>query len=915
MAIENWERIQELFLAAADLNREDRARFLDAQCGAGSALRSEVESLLTADAETGELVLSAVEKEAQSLLGVTTTLGSRLGSYRVIRQIGRGGMGAVYLALRDDDLYQKQVAIKLIRHGMDTADVLDRFRHERQILANLDHPYIARLIDGGTSSDGRPFFVMDYVEGRPVDQFCRENALDTKARCRLFLLICEAVAYAHRNLVVHRDLKPGNILVTADGTPRLLDFGVAKLLDPTADGSATATRTTRLITPEYASPEQLRGLPVNIATDVYSLGAILFELLTGSRAHSIKARAPLKIERAAVTGMDADLANIVAMAMREEPERRYHSVDQLTADIRNYLEARPVLARKDSWWYRSRSFARRHRYALLAAASILASLLAGIVIAFSQAREAKAARDVAINERQRAEGRLTQIVSLSNLTLSDVYTLMERLPGAMPARKELLSAMLDFLEKVSKEASDDERLKFALAKAYLRLGDLQGDPDSPNIGDTAGALKSFRTASALLGPAPLEAGAPDTSERLAVWADLQNKIGKIFTEMSDRHSATDILQNAIRAVDGSAEAGNGNSLRIRATLYLSLSRATVDLPQLLQFAERSLKDALAAARQFPDDSAVQLLLSGAHTQVGFAHTRMGNPEATLGHYEESMRIRERLVRDHPNDLLFRRFLKLAYEHFAALQGGQDRLNLGHPEIARLYYKKAQPLEEADFADPQNNSAKFEYASYLFSAAAVETPREGLAESLATLRKAAALFESLGAAEPGIERYNHAIADASEYMGHRLLAMGNYSAALAQYNRALSLNERMLAKDPDNLTPFRGALHSEGGIARVLMFTGDRAGALEHANRMINRAEARRGGSSPASVGESYLVLSTVHRHFGDCDSASQAAEKSIGHIRPLITTGRHDANRKILGEDEVIMGECSSQTPRPKTGR
>jgi serine/threonine protein kinase len=359
MPIENWDRIQDLFLAAADLAAPEQVRFLDTHCGANLALRREVESLLAADQKTGEEVTTAVETEAQSLLGITTPVGARLGAYRVIREIGRGGMGTVYLAIRDDDQYRKQVAIKLIRQGMDTADVLDRFRHERQILANLDHPYIARLIDGGTSPDGRPFFVMDYVEGLPVDTFCREHRLDTAGRCRLFLQICEAVSHAHRNLVVHRDLKPSNIFVNADGTPKLLDFGVAKLLNPDAESGFTATVAARPLTPEYASPEQVRALAVNTTTDVYSLGAILYELLTGTRAHAITTRSPLEIERAIcenevrrpslqAPGLDTDFDNIIAMAMRKEPERRYQSVDHLSEDIRRHLNKRPVLARPDS---------------------------------------------------------------------------------------------------------------------------------------------------------------------------------------------------------------------------------------------------------------------------------------------------------------------------------------------------------------------------------------------------------------------------------------------------------------------------------------------------------------------------------------------------------------------------------------
>jgi eukaryotic-like serine/threonine-protein kinase len=245
----------------ADLPPGEQAALLDKECEGDDELRAEVESLLASDGESSQIISAAIANEAALCVDAPSLAGSRLGSWRIVREIGRGGMGTVYLAVRDDDQFQKQVAIKVVRHGMDTADVLERFRHERQILANLDHPYIARLLDGGTTSDGRPFFVMDYVEGKPLDLFCKENKLAIDARCRLFLRVLEAVAHAHRNLVVHRDLKPANIFVTSDGSPKLLDFGVAKLLAADPGAGVTLTVLNRPFTPEFASPEQVSPRP------------------------------------------------------------------------------------------------------------------------------------------------------------------------------------------------------------------------------------------------------------------------------------------------------------------------------------------------------------------------------------------------------------------------------------------------------------------------------------------------------------------------------------------------------------------------------------------------------------------------------------------------------------------------------
>ena len=564
----NWDQVQETFLQTADLPISERAAFLERACNGDAGLRSEVEALLRADSAGDAAIAAAIESEVTALLDEDSLLvGTRLGPYRLLKEIGRGGMGSVYLGERDDEQYKKQVAIKVVKRGMDSAEVLARFRRERQILAGLEHPYIARLIDGGTSPTGRPFFVMEYIEGKPIDVYCREQGLNLEQRLRLFLRVCEAVSYAHRSLVVHRDLKPSNILVAAEGIPKLLDFGVAKLLDPHNDPGATVTAATMgPLTPEYASPEQIRGLPITTAADVYALGAILFELLTGSRAQKIVTHTPAEIEHAVCQTdtprpsvvaresavphkFNCDLDNIVLMAMRKDPERRYGSVNRFADDIFRYLSGRPVLARPDSLTYRAGKFARRNRLALAAAALIMISLVGGLVLAEMQARRAESARKfaeiqrqaaerersraetqtemaeheraraeaqtfVAESERSRAEAeaqvartqqalsrrRLAQMLELANNSLFQANTAIAKLPGATAARRQIVETTLRFLEDLQKDAGQDDGLRLMLSASYFEVANVLGLPRQPNLGDTKGALENYEKSASLIEP-------------------------------------------------------------------------------------------------------------------------------------------------------------------------------------------------------------------------------------------------------------------------------------------------------------------------------------------------------------------------------------------------------------------------------
>ena len=395
-----WRRIESLFHAARTLPEDARAEFLDREAGADPDLRRQIEEMLGHTASAAELLARTVSAVAREAAGREAWIGCRMGPYRLVREVGRGGMGVVFEACRDDDEYQKTVAVKIAPAWRASDMAVERLRHERQILAGLEHPNIARFLDGA-SQDGMPYFAMEFVEGSPITAFCREQDLELRARIELFRQVCAAVHYAHERMVVHRDLKPANILVTKDGIPKLLDFGIAKLVTPVKqDGTATRIA---IWTPDYASPEQVRGQPVTARTDVYSLGLILFEMLTGGQAQVADNSSPAALERsicevdipcagakappALARQLAGDLETIIGKATQKDAARRYASAEELSDDLGRHLEGRPVRARKDTAAYRVSKFVRRNRVPVSAAAVAMLGLAVGAIGFTWQARQ------------------------------------------------------------------------------------------------------------------------------------------------------------------------------------------------------------------------------------------------------------------------------------------------------------------------------------------------------------------------------------------------------------------------------------------------------------------------------------------------------------------------------------------------
>ena len=434
-----WAEVQRLFADASELPPEERAAFLERECTDPAILR-EVRSLL--EYSQGELHTAAASIAAVASVAAREAdpdqrlIGARLGPYKVEAIVGHGGMGAVYRACRDDGEFHQQVALKLVRAASQTTGTLQRFKQERQILASLAHPNIARLLDGGSTPDGVPYLVMEFIEGDPITAWCERQSLSIEQRLRLFLSVCEGVEFAHRNLVVHRDLKPGNILVTADGVPKLLDFGIAKMLGPEADAEAATTVGMQVMTPEYAAPEQVRGDPVSKLVDVYALGLVLYELLTGQKAQNIPSHTPGTVARvvcqtepvapaARNAELAGDLDNIIRMAIRKEPERRYGSAADLARDIQLHLDGRPVAARPDSAAYRMARFLQRNR-ATVTAAALTAVLFAGVGLTYRLRAPGQAPRVLRV-----AQVTQTGHVELGGglVTVGSSLYLMEGIPG------------------------------------------------------------------------------------------------------------------------------------------------------------------------------------------------------------------------------------------------------------------------------------------------------------------------------------------------------------------------------------------------------------------------------------------------------------------------------------------------------
>lgn len=792
-------QVKDLLNRALDVPAEERSSFLDTVTD-DEDLRAEVHSLLESMNAAGDFL-------DEPLLGSgsadTLSPGTRIGFYRVEDKIGHGGMGAVYVAFRADDQFKKKVAIKLIRRGMDTDFIVRRFRTERQILASLDHPNIGRLIDGGATEDGLPYFVMEYIEGKPLHEYCDERRLSVSERLILFRRICDAVQYAHRNLIIHRDLKPSNILITNDGTPKLLDFGIAKLLD--ADMSLTRLEPTasmfRMMTPEYASPEQVRGEIVTTASDVYSLGVILYELLSGHRPYRFASRSPHDIEQAicaeeperpstAVGKVEedrrglitpeavgsaregsperlrrrlrGDLDNIVLKALRKQPKRRYESVEQLSADLQRHLQGMPVTARKDTVAYRATKFIGRHKAGVAAAALLFASLIGGATAALWQAH-------LANRERDRAEHRFNDVRKLANAMVTELHDAIEPLPGSTAARELLIRKAQEYLDSLMHEAKDDPTLERELAFVYEKVGDVQGGPNRPNLGNTAAAVKSYRKALDLY--VALASAEPNNSD---IQRSLAAGHGRMCTIYQVTGDAADALANCRKEV--------------------------------------AIREKLSSGH--PDNSILKRELAGAYDDLGGALKMVGEFVSARDTLSKELHIFEDLSAADPADLKMRRYLSSAYSRMGAISG-----TLRDYEASLRYFHLSLELclsmVQANPGDAEDRLAlSFVYSDVGWALAQLGNIRGGLEY----YRKALPIREALAAADPLDARARATLANSHGRIGRLLLLLNDPNGAAQHFRKQVALNEGLVATDPmqiANHTDLAEAYSNTAAVASYL----------------------------------------------------------------------------------------------------
>ncbi|MEP7245984.1 MAG: serine/threonine-protein kinase [Gammaproteobacteria bacterium] len=759
-----WQRVKEVFGSALEQGAESRAAYLEDACAGDTELRAEVDSLLAAHETTGDFIENPAAHRALGIMPDAeppTWIGRRVGNYRLVEEVGRGGMSEVYKAVRDDDEYRKEVAVKVLPKGYDTRSLLKRFKVETQILATLDHPNIARLLDAGSTEEGLPYLVMDYIQGRPIDDYCSFHRLGISERLELFRSLCGAVLYVHQHLMVHGDLKCNNVLVSDHGTVKLLDFGIARLLNPTPGAVEQKLTILLALTPEYASPEQVRGGLVTTSSDVYSLGVVLYRLLTGVLPYRLRgtfsydlatqilgkeAKPPSVAAKENENGETAgfsrqirgDLDNIVLMALEKNPVKRYSSVERLDDDIRRHVEGFPVAARSASYFYQLSKFTGRHKAGIGAIALLVITLIGGIVATSRQA-------NIAFRERERAERHFNEVRKLANVFMFDVHGAIADLPGSTPARQMLVENSLKYLETLSAESASEPSLQRELASAYEKVADVQGGFRSASLGDTAGAISSYRKALAIR--KALSAAAPDDRE---FRRELLRNYGKLSESLSgegDSRGALEatrqLLRNAqlLAATPDATVADRRNLASALGSLGWQLTR-TNQVGDGLIFLRQAVALYEAVLAGGSKDFETQRLLALSYSRMGDALLDYTNDHRNgLQMHAKSYEIGRQLAKDDPHNSRLQKM-----NAYSLLGMGSALLQLRQPREARERQLQAVSLTRGALdADGKNEIARYDAAYALVEASVsdialgeLDAAERRLTDSMAILSTSAAI---------------------------------------------------------------------------------------------------------------------------------------------------------------------------------
>ena len=813
-------------------------------------------------------------------------------------------MGVVFLAVRAGEQFRQQVALKILRRDFNAPDVLSRFQHERRILARLSHPNIATFLDGGTTPEGDPYIVMEYIEGESLHSYCDGRALSVRDRIALFRQACAAVQYVHQNLIVHRDLKPSNFLITSGGVVKLLDFGIAKILqrDP-FEANAEVTQAGQLImTPEYASPEQVRGEPVSTASDVYSLGVLLYRLLTGHGPYRVTSPALHELaraicetepERASTTigrpGTDqqdvsrlrstdperlkrvlrGDIDNILRKALQKEPARRYSSAELFAEDLRRYLENLPVSAHEDSLQYRAGKFVRRHRVPVAAASLAALSLITGATVAIHEAR-------VANQQRALAEQRFQDVRKLATTFLFDVHDSIQNLAGATPARALIARTGTEYLDRLAGGSSRDPSLQIEIAQGYLRIGDVEGNPFLSNLGNTVAALEDYRKALALASAAV--AAEPNGAKGRRTLAQANIALAGLLPFVGKQKEALQPANEAVRIAgqlaaaaprDGEAQLLLSHAYEARGDVLgglQSLNLGRVDEAiGAYQRALDAIPDGAAKDAQAQQMGRGRAILT---MKLGDMQYRQRNIEDALFRYQTALRMAEQGARENPNDWRALDTVGVALNKIASAE-----IAMGNNTAALDAFRRSAEIDAAGVkADPNNMRAR--------SASVVTQKNLGdlyyynlhnMPEALSCYRQAADLLETQTRLDPGNMSAKQRFSEILTYVASAALGAGQAGEARQEAQRGLALAKEIA----DRADATAEQVYNYAWLASTVEPTDlrDARAVLPYALKAVQMS----GGSDEYSL----HVLAETYAALGDYAKAVETGEKAVALYPPL----------------------------------